>query len=187
MNFLTIRQLEIARKFVTRTIYRMNEIIIDDDTSYSKELILGDKCLALLLEYDEDGEEDGYTSRISFTWNNEDDDEIFGKAYRNERITIEHWNEFLSDLRKLMRCICGEYFKGDNDMKHCDDCEPYVIEHDNDCSICLTNEPGRWSETPCKHEYHRHCLKTLYRYEGLDFKCPLCRFDIKSLSNITDL
>lgn len=185
MNFLTIRQLEIANRFVIRTIYRMNEIIIDKDTSYCKELLIGDKCLALLLEYDGDGENDLYTSRISFT--RENDDEILSKYYHNERITIEHWNEFLSDLRSLKICICEQYFKGDKDMKYCDDCEPYVIEHEDDCSICLINEPSRWSETPCKHEYHRHCLRTLYRYEGLDFKCPLCRFDIKSLSNIKDL
>jgi hypothetical protein len=187
MNFLTARQLEIATRFVTRQIYRMDKIIIDDNTDYETELIIGDKCFKLYLFK----ENDDYYSTITFAWKS-NDNVILSKSYKNERMTIKHWNDFIDELSIVKKCDCDNYFTGDDDMKYCDKCEPYIMNHINDCPICLTNEPGRWAKTPCNHEFHYLCLRTLVRTpldEGrrFEFKCPLCRFDIKLFTNIEQL
>jgi hypothetical protein len=184
MNFLTIRQLEIATRFVTRQIYRMNEIIIDDEPFYYRKYLPINDKYHIILSLDNDSGR--YTSTICFTFN-DIDDQILSKDYINKRITIKNWNDFVTELNDfvteldiLKRCNCKQYFKGNDDMKYCDQCEPYVINHIDDCSICLTNESGRWVKTPCNHEFHYHCLRN---QSDTSIKCPICHFNIK-LSNI---
>jgi hypothetical protein len=75
-------------------------------------------------------------------------------------------------------CVCGKLcFKNrHNEEKYCEDC--YInrferTEEEGNCAICLEND-GVWIELPCKHQFHKYCLRNIKKWE-----CPLCRAEFK--------
>lgn len=61
---------------------------------------------------------------------------------------------------------------------------PKRKREEEDCAICLDNLSDANQQdkitTKCNHTFHKKCLTTLCKTEGLLKKCPLCRGDISN-------
>ena len=189
-NILTARELEILTRFVKRCIIRMDDIKIPEEESehggkdlYQKVLECGKKEIRIWMylidseyeEYDEGKQQ--YIVRITLKEGNK---LINTKAITNKHLTIEDWYIFHTEILKSAVCgSCNKYFIAEAGMEYCDNCDPYVMTHTEDCSICLSNKEGVWIKTPCNHCFHYECInKVESKYvhgEGHQIKCPLCR------------
>jgi len=68
-------------------------------------------------------------------------------------------------------CRKTESLKADEDDTNCPICfEDLSISLDQDCKGEFVNDS--FMETPCKHRFHDHCLKT---WMDEKFLCPCCR------------
>jgi len=193
-NILTGRELQILTRFVKRCIIRMDDIKIPEEESkhggkdmYLKVLECGKKeirvCMYLIdseyQEYDEQYDEgkQQYIVRITL----QDVNKLINtKAILNRHLTIEDWYIFHTEILKSVVCgSCNGYFIAEAGMEYCDKCDPYVMTHTEDCSICLSNKEAVWVKTPCNHCFHYECInKVESKYvhgEGHQIKCPLCR------------
>lgn len=82
--------------------------------------------------------------------------------------TLEEAKQKLNTAVKTYQyCKCNMYSPVKDGW--CEWCYPYVIEQDDNCSVCLENS-GIWVELKCKHKIHEHCFKKIENK-----KCPLCR------------
>jgi NADH pyrophosphatase NudC (nudix superfamily) len=200
---LTKRQQVIAKRFIIRQIQKMNKVVISNDNSddngdvYDNFVPFDKKKLRVLIcmidddwtQYDEDAGGEQYCAIIELL--GMDDKSICVYKLFNRRLTLTHWEYFCLKLNNVSECeSCESYFDNEEKNRFCDGCDPYVMEYEDDCAICLTNRESVWIKTSCGHCFHRKCFKDI-PMEMIERnpkrKCPLCRLALDYHDNITKL
>lgn len=203
-NILTPRQLEITTRFITRQVVRVRQFDIpsyDDvrDTHvYHKHIGLDDgrtlnidinvvESDSKVADHHYDDEDGQFFSVIELAYKGK---RIWHKMFPNMKITLSLWQSYLVELNRVIHCeSCERCFMGE-ELKYCDLCDPFITNHDEDCSICLSNKEGVWSKTPCNHYFHYECLNNVERtynpanFMGSMIKCPMCRFEMKTIEKM---
>jgi len=186
---ITNRQMTIADRFFRRQLDKdhLDEVLfsLEEDNDHIKIIRLGD----LFFKYRLWVMNDEYTDY---------DPEIEGKQFgnclcveykgkvvlqyisSNDFIDAEKWVKFLIEFPKAVVCKgCEGYFKGEK-YEYCENCDPYVMEREDDCCICLSNEKSVWVKTKCGHIFHSACwANVLSEGQKRERKCPLCRTVVK--------
>jgi hypothetical protein len=196
---LTPRQIEIATRFMTRQNIRMERFRMerspDEDYLYKKEITINEKIkfevsISNLEEEDEDFDEscEEHTQFVCvlefFSYLEKDEkkclDVYWSSKCVNRHFTIKDFHLFIEEINKLVKCKqCSCNFVDEGDMEYCDRCDPFIVKHDDDCAICISNTEGIWIKTTCNHEFHLKCFNKIDMDEELIRKCPLCRNKIK--------
>lgn len=75
---------------------------------------------------------------------------------------------------------CQEYCWKEGNF--CKTCYPFIMEHTEDCCVCLEKTMGVWCQLPCRHILHRRCFeKVAVEHQSGPHgvihgrKCPMCR------------
>lgn len=185
---ITDRQKTIADRFFRRQLDgdHLNEVLLslEEDNDHIKNITLGDLFFKYRMwvmteeysDFDPEIEEKQFGNQLVVRFKGEI---VLQYISSNEFIDTARWSKFLEEFPKAVKCkSCEGYFEGGK-YENCENCDPYVMEREDDCCICLSNEKSVWIKTKCGHIFHSGCWAKVKTEEKKERKCPLCRTPIR--------
>ena len=92
------------------------------------------------------------------------------------------------DLSHLFFCIhCGDQLV-ERTKDCCETCDMYKITYHDMCPICHDDDyfdtPSVWAALECGHVFHRHCILQIKEYSPNRIRCPMCRKEQDTFSEV---
>jgi hypothetical protein len=182
----TDRQKEIAHRFFHRQLDgdRLKEVLVslEPQVEYVKTIRLGDLYFKYKMwvmtddftDFDPEVEGKQFGNYLTVEYKGK---LVLKYISSNEFINYERWVKFYKEFPNAVMCLsCEGYFEA---IKHtdefCDNCDPFVFENVDVCSICLSDDRNVWVKTKCGHIFHSPCWEKVKIEDSKKRKCPLCR------------